>query len=85
MSVKLDALIVEVEEDTLAKIALATTAGVITAAVARKLYKKYKEQKISNKYTQEDGKHHTIGDEMRTVYPDLLDIHSMRNFTDNKK
>jgi hypothetical protein len=77
---ELDALLNEVEDDTLAKIALATTAGVITVAAARKLYKKYKEKKVSNKYIgQEDDKHQSsLGDELRSVIPDIIDANSMR-------
>jgi hypothetical protein len=86
MKMKLDALSEEVDNDTLAKLALATTAGVITTVAARKLYKKYKEKKILNKYVpQENNKHHTIGDELRNIAPDLMDINSMRNLVDAKK
>jgi hypothetical protein len=81
MNMKLDALMEEVDQDTLAKLALATTAGVITAAAARKLYKKYKEKKILNKYTsQEDGKHQSLGDEIRSVVPDIIDANTARRY-----
>jgi len=42
----------EVDDDTLAKIALATTAGLVAVVGGRKLYKKYKEKKIEKKYLE---------------------------------
>ena len=77
---KLDALLNEVDNDTLAKLALATTAGVITANVARKLYKKYKENKILNKHiTQENEKHQSsLGDEIRSIGLDVIDANMAR-------
>lgn len=77
----IDALLNEVNGDTLAKLALATTAGVITAAAARKLYKKYKENKILNKYMkQEENNEHqsSLGDEVRSIGLDVIDANTAK-------
>lgn len=38
-------------EDTLGKVALAAAAGIVVAAGAKKLYKKYKDRQLEKKYT----------------------------------
>lgn len=50
----------ELNQDTLAKLALAAAAGVVAAAGAKSIYKKYKQKKLLKKYTgtsQEQEKH----------------------------
>lgn len=41
----------ELNQDTLAKVALAAAAGLVAAAGAKSIYKKYKEKKLLKKYT----------------------------------
>ena len=86
MTTQLDALLNEVDQDTLAKISMAVTAGVITAVTARKLYKQYQENKILKKYgAQEENKHQTLGDDLRGIVPDLIDINAASHFMNAKK
>lgn len=86
MTTQLDALLNEIDQDTLAKLSVAVTAGVITAVTARKLYKKYKENKILQKYgTQEKNEHQTLGDDLRGIVPDLIDINAASHFMNAKK
>lgn len=70
---KIDALN-EVKQDTLAKITLAAAAGIAAAIGGKKLYKKYKEKKLLNKYVTQGEQERQdaidteeiIKDEMRT-------------------
>jgi hypothetical protein len=87
MTIKFDALLNEVDEDTLARLSVAVTAGVITAVTARKLYKQYKDNQLLKKYgrTQEENKHQSLGDDLRGVIPDLVDINTTRYLINAKK
>jgi hypothetical protein len=85
MNKKLDALLEEVDQDTLAKLSLAAAAGIVAAVGGRKLYKKYKERKLLKKYgAQEEGKHQSLGDEIRSVIPDVIDANTARHLIDAK-
>jgi len=46
----------ESDKDTLAKIALATAAGLITAAGGKKIYQMYKKKQLLKKYTDDSQK-----------------------------
>jgi len=87
---KLDALLEEVDKDTLAKITLAAAAGVVAAAGGKKLYNKYKEKQLLKKYgaqeDNDDNKHQSsLKDELRSVVPDILDANTARHLIDAKK
>lgn len=62
----------DLDNDTLAKISLAATAGLLAVAGGKKIYKKYRENKLLKKYTgssQEDlqyEKHRNVD-----VFPDI--------------
>jgi len=67
----------ETDQDTLAKLAAGVAAGVISAATAKILYKKYKEKKILNKYTgtsQEQEKKHRNEDMLPDVILTGIDV-----------
>lgn len=84
---KIDALN-EVDQDTLAKIALATAAGVAAAAGGRHLYKKYKEYKALKKYGSQEEKHPVkLEDVLRGEVPEVMDIvtHGTREYINIKK
>jgi len=87
MTIKLDALLNEIDQDTLARLSVAVTAGVITAVTARKLYKQYKDNQLLKKYggAQEESKHQSLGDDLRGIIPDLVDINATRHLIDVKK
>jgi hypothetical protein len=85
---KLDALLEEVDKDTLAKLALATAAGIVAVAGGKKLYKNYKERKLLKQYgaqeNEDDDKHQSIKDQIRSVIPDIIDANSARHLIDAK-
>ena len=85
---KLDALLEEVDKDTLAKVALATAAGIVAVAGGKKLYKNYKEKKLLKQYgaqeSEDDDKHQSIKDQIRSVIPDIIDANSARHLIDAK-
>ena len=87
MNKMFDALVNEVSDDTLAKIAMATVGGVITTVAAKKLYKKYKEMQLLKKYgSQEDeDKHQNLQAELSGALPNLIDAHTARYLVDDKK
>ena len=88
MNKTLDALLNEMNEDILAKLALAAASGVIAVASGKKLYKKYKEHQLLKKYgAQEDkaDKRQTLKDELRDDVPEWNDIRTSYNFIDPKK
>jgi hypothetical protein len=89
MNNNLDALLEEVDKDTLAKLTLATAAGIVAAVGGKKLYKKYKERQLLKKYgAQEDSdeKHRSsLKDELRSIVPDILDANMARHLIDAKK
>lgn len=87
MTIKLDTLLNEVDQDTLARLSVATAASIAAAVAARKLYKKYKDNQLLRKYgaAQEEDKHQSLGDDLRGIVPDLIDINSTRYFIDAKK
>ncbi len=87
MTMKFDALLNEVDQDTLARLSVAVTAGVISAVAARKLYKQYKDNQLLRKYggAQEEDKHQSLGNDLRSIIPDLVDINATRHFIDAKK
>ncbi len=64
----------EINTDILANLALATTAGVITASAATKLYKKYKQNKILKNYIKQGNKKQqsNLSDEMRGIVADII-------------
>lgn len=66
----------EVDQDTLAKLTLAAVAGVLAAAGGKKLYEKYKENKLLKKYGSQEDKEHQIHlkDTLRGDIPDIADI-----------
>jgi len=77
----------EIDSTSLAKIALATAAGI---ASGKYLYKKYKQDRAMKKYMpQEINKKNStnLNDELRDDYPELLDIISMgrQEFRNSKK
>ena len=86
---KLDALLEEVDKDTLAKLTLAAAAGIIAASGGKKLYKKYKERQLLKKYgaqeNDDDDKHQSIKDDIRSAIPDIIDANSARHLIDAKK
>ena len=85
---KLDALLEEVDKDTLAKVALATAAGIVAVAGGKKLYKNYKGKKLLKQYgaqeNEDDDKHQSIKDQIRSVIPDIIDANSARHLIDAK-
>ena len=79
MSKNFDALLNEIDKDTLAQIALATVAGSLVALGGRKLYKKYQQERLLKKYiAQEREKHQSLEDELRVVGSDVIDINAAR-------
>lgn len=86
MTIKLDALLNEVDQDTLARLSVATAASIAAAVAARKLYKKYKDNQLLKKYGgAQENKHQSLGDDLRGIVPDLADINATRYFIDAKK
>ncbi len=76
----------EVDQDTLAKLTLAAAAGLLAAAGGKKIYKKYKEHKILNKYhgQEDDKKHRDINPYMSSLEPgDIVDV--AKNLINAKK
>lgn len=82
---KLDALN-EVDQDTLAKIALATVAGLATGVGAKHLYKKYREKQLEKKYlgSQEDKKLKDTDPYINAAI-EALDANTFRHLSDIKK
>ena len=86
MTKQLDALLCEVNQDTLANLSVAVAAGVLTAVAARKLYKKYKENKILQKYgTQEKNEHLNFRNDMRDGASAVIDTHTAQELIDAKR
>ncbi len=88
MSSKYDSLC-EIDQGTLAKIALVAAAGIGAAAGGKHLYKKYKEAKLLNKFgkeSQEDLQKHPIRRTAEENLPDVNDILWMsRQMANTKK
>ena len=88
MSSKYDFLY-EVDQNTLAKIALAAAAGLSAAAGGKYLYKKYKTTKLLNKFgkeSQENLQKNPIKQTAAENLPDINDIIWMsRQMSDTKK
>jgi len=80
MKISFNAL-TEVDQDTLAKIALAAAAGVAAVAGGKHIYKKYKEEKQMKKYIDDSQEHkkHPVKDAVLQDYPEVLDAIAMRS------
>lgn len=77
----------EVSEDTLAKIALATVAGLATGIGAKHLYKKYRDKQLQKKYSdnsQEDKKLKDTDPYINAAI-EALDANTFRHLSDIKK
>jgi hypothetical protein len=79
----------EIDQATLAKIALVAAAGIGAAAGGKHLYKKYKEKKLLKRFgeeSQEDLQKHSIRRTAEENLPDANDILWMsRQMADTKK
>lgn len=84
---KLDALLSEIEDDTLAKIIVATAGGIAVAAAARKIHKKYQERQLFKKYGAqvEDEERRGLNNEIEKTYPDVIDAYVANHLVHSKK
>jgi hypothetical protein len=75
----------ELDDDTLAKLTSAAAAGIVTAVLGKKIYKKYKENQILKKYGSQEKKVVSDNDIYTNAVLDLVDINTTRQLASIKR
>lgn len=74
----------ELDDDTLAKLTGAAAAGIVAAALGKKIYKKYKDYQVLKKYGSQE-KENSNTDIYTNSVLDLIDINTTRQLASIKK